>query len=287
MTWARIAILLAILVLPAAAPAEYASLDELAKAYSVDKCRGCHKGIHAEWERSYHSQSIVHSLGGIRNFITVGLSKEWNTPVSRAHLMRCMDCHAPMLKDASEAVAKQVADLIVTAAEGKDEKRKSEALKELGKLTVNCIVCHNTKAAVDKNFRGDPQPGVYYGPTGNRSPAHKTERSEAMGRALFCGQCHGVHTPPDGDIIVCNTLYGSYQEAYRGGGGAETCQDCHMKKDKRGHTFPGAYDAAMVKEGIGIDVQATGFKITPGKWVPAAAVTVSLINQAGHRIPDG
>lgn len=267
--------------------AEYKSIDELAKAYSVDKCKTCHSKVHDEWSKSFHSQSVVHSLGGMRNFIIVGLGQEWKKPVNKENLMRCMDCHAPQLKDASESLVKQVADFITAAVDEKDEKKKEAAKKELSKLNVNCIVCHNMKMSIEKNLRGAPKPGVFYGPTGKASPAHPTERSQVIETALFCGQCHGIYTPPDGDFIGCNTLYGSYQDAFRGNGGTETCQECHMKKANRGHKFPGAYEIEIVQEGIGLDVQAVGVKMTPGKWIPTAVVNVGLINNAGHRIPDG
>jgi mono/diheme cytochrome c family protein len=276
-----------IVALPFAVQAEYKTIDDLAKAYSVDKCKTCHAKVHDEWKSSYHSQSIVHSLGGIRNFIVVGLGQEWKKPVNRDNLMRCMDCHAPMLRDASEPLAKQVADMIVAAVDEKDEGKKAAAKKELAKLNVNCIICHNSKISIAKNLVGTPKPGVYYGPTGKASPAHGTEKTPVISTALFCGQCHGIYTPPDGDFIGCNTLYGSYQDGFRGNGGTETCQDCHMKAGNKGHRFPGAYNLEMVKEGIAVDVQAAGVKLTPGKWVPTAVVNVGLINNAGHRIPDG
>ncbi len=276
-----------IVALPFAVQAEYKTIDDLAKAYSVEKCKTCHAKVHDEWKTSYHSQSIVHSLGGMRNFIVVGLGQEWKKPVSKENIMRCMDCHAPMLREASESLAKQVADMIVAAVDEKDEGKKAAAKKELAKLNVNCIVCHNSKISVAKNLFGAPKPGVYYGPTGKASPAHGTEKTPVISTALFCGQCHGIYTPPDGDFIGCNTLYGSYQDGFRGNGGTETCQDCHMKAGNKGHRFPGAYDVEMVKEGIAVDVQAAGVKLTPGKWVPTAVVNVGLINNAGHRIPDG
>lgn len=282
----RLLLVLIVLAVPLTAVAEYKTIDDLAKAYSVDSCKACHAKVHDDWRSSYHSQSIVHSLGGMRNYIVVGLGQEWKKPVSKEQLMRCMDCHAPMLREASEPLIKQVADLIVAAVDEKDEAKKAAAKKELGKLNVNCITCHSTKISIEKNLRGAPQPGVYYGPTGRPSPAHKTEKTPVIATAIFCGQCHGIHTAPDGDDLVCNTLYGSYMDGFRGNGGTETCQGCHMAGAK-GHKFPGAYDVEMVREGIGIDVQAMGFKITPGKWVPTAAVNVGLINNAGHRIPDG
>lgn len=274
-------------VLPLAASAEFNTIDELAKAYGDEACKQCHGKIYDEWKSSYHSQSVIHSAGGIRNFIVVGLGKEWNKPVSREHLMRCMDCHAPYLKDASESLIKEVASLIVAAVDEKDEAKKRAAKKEIGRLNVGCIACHNVKVSVEKNLRGAPKPGVYYGTTGKTSPAHGTEKSAAISTALFCGQCHGMLGAPDGDLLVCNTLYGSYQDAYRGNGGAETCQDCHMRKADRGHSFPGAYQVEMVREGIGLDVQAAGIRLHPGKWVPTAVVNIALINKAGHRIPDG
>jgi hypothetical protein len=272
---------------PPAASAEYNTVDELAKAYSVEQCKSCHGKVHGEWQSSYHSQSIVHSLGGMRNYIVAGLGQEWKKPVTRENLMRCMECHAPLLRDASEALAKVVANLIVGAVDDKDEAKKASAKKELAKLNVNCIVCHNMKIGVEKGLRGAPVPGVYYGPTGKSSPAHRTEKSPAITSAVFCGQCHGIVGAPDGEWMVCNTLYGSYQDAYRGNGGTETCQDCHMKAKNRGHRFPGAYDAEILQDGIGLDIQAVGVKLTPGKWVPTAIVNIGLRNQAGHRIPDG
>ncbi|MGW8272865.1 MAG: multiheme c-type cytochrome (seleno)protein ExtKL, partial [Thermodesulfovibrionales bacterium] len=270
----------ALTVTPVFAAAEFNSIDDLVNAYSDSACKKCHAKVYEQWKSSYHSQSVLHSLGGIKNFIVFGLGKEWNKPVTRDNIMRCMDCHAPQLRDASESLVKEFAELVVTAADGKTEQEKTTARKELEKLSVNCVVCHNTKVSVEKNLRGDPKKDVYYGPSGKPSSAHGTERSSAIVSSLFCGQCHGIYTPPDGDTVSCNTLYGSYQDAYRGNGGTETCQDCHMKKKDRGHTFPGAYQEEIVREGIDVDFQAAGVKMTPGKWVPTAIVNVSLANRA-------
>lgn len=173
-------LILIFVALPLAASAEYKSIDELAKAYSDETCKQCHSKIYDEWKSSYHSQSIVHSLPGLRGFIVNGLGKEWNKPVNREHLMRCMNCHAPQLKDASESLIKQISELIVAAVDEKDEAKKESAKKELAKLNVNCVTCHNIKAVVEKNLRGAAQKDVYYSPNGKQSPAHKTEKSPAM-----------------------------------------------------------------------------------------------------------
>jgi hypothetical protein len=277
-----------VIVLPLASRADqYKTIDDLAKAYSAERCKVCHVKTHEEWTSSFHAQSIVHSLGGMRNFFVVGLGQEWKQPVSKAHVMRCMACHAPMLKDATEDLAKKVAQLVVTAVDDKDEKNKTAAKAELAKLNVNCIICHNTMVSIEKNLTGMPKPNVMYSPNGRMTPDHKTERSATMNTPLFCGQCHTLFTPPDGDTFACNTLYGSYQDAYRAQGGSETCQDCHMRAKGRGHRFPGAYETEMVKDGIGLDFQAESIKLHPGKWIPTAVVNIGLVNKAGHRIPDG
>ena len=268
----------------AGGPAE--TLDELAARYADDACKGCHAKIFEEWKDSYHSQSVTHSLPGMRNFVVFGLKEGWKRPFNKEDFMRCFSCHAPQLRDASEGLIRKIGDLIVSAIDGNDAE-KSAAKARLAKLNVNCVICHSTLAEVEKNLRGMPQKGVYYGPTGASSAAHGTMKSGAITSPVFCGQCHWVLAPPDGDLVVCNTLYGSYQDAYRANGGSQTCQDCHMRSKGRGHRFPGAYDAEMVREGIGLDVQVSSFKGPAGVWDPTAVVTVGLTNNAGHRIPDG
>jgi hypothetical protein len=277
-------IMLAVMVLfvPGISAAEFNTISELEAALGDRTCRTCHEKIYDEWQKSLHAQSVVHSLGGMRNFIAFGLERDWNQPVNRENLMRCMHCHAPALEHASESLIREIGSLILSAADGKEE-----AKKELSRLNVSCTVCHNMKAVVEVNLQGAPKQGVYYGPSGKPSTAHKTERSTVFSASVFCGQCHWLYTPPDGDTLYCNTLYGSYQDAYLATGRSETCQDCHMKVQGRGHMFPGAYDPAMVKEGIGLDLQVAAGRFQPGKGVPTAVVTIGLTNHAGHRIPDG
>lgn len=278
----RPALIALLLLIPAAALAEFNTLDELEKAYGDKACVTCHEKVHGEWQKSLHSQSVVHVLVSLKNFITFGITRDWKKPVDKENLMRCMHCHAPQLEYASEPLMKEIGSLIIAASDGKEE-----AKKELARLNVNCIVCHNTTAIVEPNLRGSPKPGVYYGPTGTPSPAHGTEKSAAITTSAFCSRCHWTYTPPDGDTLYCNTLYGSYQDAYRAAGGSATCQDCHMKAKDRGHTFPGVYVPEMMREGIGIDLQATGAVLQPGKDMKTAFIMVGLINNAGHRIPDG
>jgi hypothetical protein len=231
----------------------------------------------------------------IDRLIEIGLKKEWETEVTKAQLLKCLDCHAPMNNFASEKLAVEIADMIVTAAKESGKPAGDAAKNELAKLRVGCLSCHNLKAlAVAPHWNGPAEEGMIYGPHGeDAGDAHETLASVDMTRAAFCMQCHGVWTGSDGETIQCNTLSGSYQNGYVAKGGSKTCQDCHMDG---GHLFRGGRDPEMVKKGIGFDVQINPYKHLPGqikdvkdpaKWVPSAVVTVFIENKAGHRIPDG
>jgi hypothetical protein len=278
-------LILSLLIVPIGALAEYKTIEEIAEVYTVENCGACHRKIYEEWYASAHAHSVANSIGILRDFIEWRLKR--GKEVDRRQLMRCMACHAPYLENASESLVQEVIRLVLTASDGKDEAKREKAKRSLDRLNINCIVCHNTVAILEKDLKGEPKKGVYYGPSGRSSPAHGTERSAAFGSYLFCGQCHRVHTPPDGEIIFCSSLYESYQDAYRRWGGAETCQDCHMRKGQRGHRMPGSRDRDLLKEGVDLAVEASGVKLQPGKWVPTAFVNVHLFNKAGHRTPDG
>jgi hypothetical protein len=56
----------------------------------------------------------------------------------------------------------------------------------------------------------------------------------------------------------------------------------------RGHTFPGAHNQPLVKEGLTLGMEAIGYRhLEAGKYVPRAVVTLDIGNRSGHRIPDG
>ncbi len=271
------------------------TIDELVSMFDETSCMDCHDEIHAQWSQSWHAQSVLSSLGSITSFIENGLKKEWETEVSKAQLLKCLDCHAPMYNFASEKLAVEIADMIVTAATDSGKPAGDAARKELAKLNVGCLSCHNLKAlAVAPGWNGPREEAMIYGPRGaDAGDAHETLASVDMTRSAFCMQCHGIYTAADGETIQCNTLSGSYQDAYVARGGSKTCQDCHMEK---GHLFPGGRDLDTVKQGLGFDVQVNPYRHLPGqvegvkdpqKWVPSAVVTVFIENKAGHRVPDG
>lgn len=267
------------------------TIDELVAMFDDSKCAECHEEIYKEWEQSWHAKAVNSSLKGMRNFIAVGLAKEWNTKLTKTQVLKCLDCHAPAVNYASEKLAVEIGGLIVKAFEKKDENAK----KQLAKLNVGCLSCHNIKAtAVARGLRGAPEKGVVYGPNGeDADDGHKSIETPDITRSVFCMQCHGVYKAPDGETIQCNTLSGSYQNSYISMGGSKTCQECHMKK---GHLFPGGHDLDTVKEGLGFDVQFAQYQHLPGKikgvkdakkWVPSVVVTAFIENKTGHRVPDG
>lgn len=271
------------------------TLDELVGMFDESGCMDCHDEVHNEWSASWHAQSVVSSLGGMHNFIEIGLAKEWETPLTKAQLLKCLDCHAPIVNFASEELAVEIGGMIVTAFKQKGTPAGDKAKKELAKLNVGCLSCHNIKAtAVARGFNGPAEEGMIYGPNGeDAGDAHETLEAVDITRSGFCMQCHGVYMAADGETIQCNTLSGSYRNGYVANGGSQTCQDCHMKK---GHLFPGGHDLETVKEGLGFAVEIDPYKHLPGqikgvkdpkKWVPSAVVNVFIENKTGHRVPDG
>ena len=286
-------LLLAILFLPAitAAQQKARTVDELANMYDVSSCKQCHAKVYEEWEKSTHARSLIgtgRTIGGFQGMIRGGLMGAFTKSgvkdvkdVKVEHLAWCFKCHLPQIKDATDQVAQELAKAYVDADRA-----------TLGKVNINCLICHNTKAIVHKWQDGEPEKGVVYGskdgPHPDKYPAMK--KSVVMAEAAMCGQCHG--TGPNFEFpqpSQCGTAYGSYLHAYVPAGGTDTCQDCHMKKDGKGHLMPAYRDPDIAKRAVDVDVDARGYKflLRAGDSIPTAVVTVRITNKAGHRIPDG
>lgn len=271
------------------------TIDELVALYDESSCMECHEDIHAQWQDSWHAKAIVSSIGSLHNYLAIGVKQEWQTEITKAQIMKCFDCHAPIVEFASEKLAEEIGEMIITAHKKKGTPEAEKIKKELAKLNVGCLSCHNLKATTAApGYNGPPEKNLIYGPHGyDAGDAHETEEMPDMLKSSFCMQCHGRHRAPDGELIQCNTLSGSYQNAYVAKGGSKTCQDCHMKK---GHLFPGGHDLETVKEGIGFSIEVIPYTHLPGqlknrkdpkKWVPSAIVTAFVENKTGHRVPDG
>jgi nitrate/TMAO reductase-like tetraheme cytochrome c subunit len=269
------------------------TIDELAKMYDSSSCKGCHKDIYEQWEKSMHSRSLFgtkRTMGGYKGMIEAGLMKAYTKlgvkeikDIKMEHFAQCFKCHLPhALKDGTDELAQQIAKAFIDGDKA-----------TLVKVGINCVVCHNTKAIVHKWQDGEPEKGVIYGSKDGAHPdaAYKTmKKSVILSEAVACGQCHG--SGPNLDFpqpSQCATQYGSYQHSYIPSGGSETCQDCHMKKDGKGHLMPAYSDADMVKRAVDVDVDFKAYKflLKAGDSIPTAVATVRITNNAGHRIPDG
>jgi nitrate/TMAO reductase-like tetraheme cytochrome c subunit len=229
-------------------------------------------------------------MGGFKGMIEAGLMKAFGKSgvkeikdIKMEHFAQCFNCHLPhALKDGSDELAQQLAKAFVDA--------DAATLKKVG---INCIVCHNTKAIVHKWQDGEPEKGVIYGSKegAHADKAYPTLKKTAIIKeAVMCGQCHGLGPNLEfSQPSQCATAYGSYLHSYIPAGGTETCQDCHMKKDGKGHMMPAYRDPDVAKRAVDVSVDARGYKflLKAGDSIPTAVITVKITNKAGHRIPDG
>lgn len=286
--------LIALVVVPCtliAAPAT--TIDELVAPYDSSKCADCHDDIHNEWKSSWHAQPITDPrvLKTWRTFILSGLDKSKGSRKDLRDI--CLPCHAPAAKDASDDLVIKIADLIVASVEDKDEANRNAAIKELSKLDINCLICHNMKAIAD----GSSKPNTIYGPKKDIDTApHKEELgfdtviTEYLKTSDYCAQCHHG-CPPDMPSSVCPTLYTSYKEHYLEHGGNKTCQQCHMKgEDYANHKFPGIYEKDFVKDYIDLNISASPTEYVyhlENRIVPAIVMNIKLTSHSGHGMPHG
>jgi len=270
------------------------TVDELAKMYDVSACKGCHAKEYGEWEKSIHARSLIgtgRTMATIKTAIQDGMMKEWGKSgikevkdIKVEHMLHCLKCHLPQLKDATDEVAQQIAKAVIDGDEA-----------TLAKVSINCIICHNTKALIHKYVDGEPEKNAVYV---NKEGAHgdkmftALKKSPIIKESIICGQCHGLG--PNFDLAnptQCATLYGSYLHNYvqSTNGTPETCQECHMHKGKTGHLMPGYRDPAIAKTAVDVDVDAKGYQslYKAGDSIPTAVVVVKMTSNAGHRIPDG
>ena len=144
------------------------TVDELAKMYDVSSCKQCHAKEFDEWAKSIHAKSLIgtgRTMATIKTAIQDGMMKEWAKSgikevkdIKVEHMLHCLKCHLPQLKDATDAVAQQIAKAVIDGDTA-----------TLEKVNINCIICHNRKAIVHKMVDGEPEPNVIYGYQGRLS----------------------------------------------------------------------------------------------------------------------
>lgn len=280
------------------------TIAELAKMYDSSSCVECHQEQHDESQKSIHSRSIYGTGRTALTFITSienGLMEQPYSGVKSPkdvkveHLMGCAKCHLPQLADAEDSVAQELVTTLYSWQDARKKKDKVTALREetkLKSLTITCLICHNRNAITHKWQDGYAKAGVVYGSKEGDHPSDKFPKmaiSPIMSEAIQCGQCHGMGPNLELDEPTqCCTSYGSYLWAYKSEVGQESCQDCHMKKNKQGHNIQGYRDKAMTDAAVDFKAEAFGYHWRDGgNVVPRAVVKVEMINRSGHSIPDG
>lgn len=280
------------------------SVAELSDRYASEHCEKCHGAIYDEWKRSIHSRSI---FGTGRTAATLSSTvkngfMEWsysgvkgNGDLRVKDLMGCAKCHLPQLAEATDNVAVEIVDDIVSLAAARkegDDRRVGELETKLKSLNLGCLTCHNTKAIVHKWADGKPEPRTVYGVKGQGHfcgfyPYSKT--SATLKESIFCGQCHGQGPNFEFDNPTqCATAYSSYLFSYRSRGGKEDCQDCHMRKFKQGHDIASYKDPRMIEAFLEFSVAAASGPVWDGERIgPGVVAGVTILNKAGHGIPDG
>jgi hypothetical protein len=262
---------------------EFTSLSQLMAHYNSSRCKECHAGIYAQWEKSHHARSLM----GLDNWIFMSkylkegpLAVKSSQEATLANFP-CAKCHLPQLFKADDQVAAELAAAVL-----KDNKEL------VRKLNIGCLVCHQDKAVV----HGRPDRKVLYGNqefSGHPDHLENVKKSPLLKNALFCGQCHGLGPNLEFETPVqCATLYGSYLHGYIPSGGTQTCQECHMPK--KDHTCLPNFNnreetSARLKASLPMDIQTLGYLFQPkdNVFIPMVVVKTKIGNKAGHRIPDG
>jgi hypothetical protein len=257
------------------------TLPELIAMFDSSSCKECHEKIYEQWEKSHHARPLM----GMDDWIFMAsylkrgpLAIKEGQKATKANFP-CFKCHLPQIKHATDAVAVEIAEAIL-----RDDK------STIRKLNISCLVCHNEKAIV----HGRPEKNVVYG---NKDlpehPGHVVKKSPLLKDSLMCGQCHGLGPNLEFETPVqCATLYGSYLHAYIPSGGAQTCQQCHMKNGD--HYMPPDFNrreelSARLQESLPMEVQTLAYTFQPveDKVFPMVVVKTKITSKAGHRIPDG
>jgi hypothetical protein len=264
------------------------SLDELILWYDSSSCQECHEEIYAAWEKSPHAKPLmgINNMVFMRPVLKKGHLAVKNPRDATRRNFPCFKCHLPQAMNVPDSVYAEI-----TRAIFRNDKEK------IGKLNIGCLVCHNETAITHRLLYGNPESGVVYGTQDFPEHEHDiyttVKKSAILKRSIMCGQCHGLGPNLEFENPVqCATLFGSYLHSYIPGGGHKTCQECHMKDGD--HSFPPDFNrkqetAVRLSQSIKLDVETLGYQfLTPErKYVSVAAVHTRIMNEAGHRIPDG
>jgi hypothetical protein len=240
----------------------------------------CHVDFYQQWQQAMMSQAYTHHWDEIEYF-KLAVPHAGKDPKVAGVKAGCNGCHAP-----------------ISFLAGDVPPPKPEA-KSRANESVSCEVCHTIAGflgEIPHNFNFVSQPGnVKFGPReGLESPVHKTERSEFIQTAEFCGTCHNEMSPYGVWVKATQLEWKEGPYAKEG----VRCQYCHMTRapgavatlvapvgDAWQHLFHGAHDPGKVRGTIEVRVHPDTREAEPGDQVK---FTVALFNQkTGHKFPTG
>ncbi len=226
---------------------------------SAQTCTPCHADIAAEWAESGMAQSFSDPI----------FQAEWD---HQKNFYYCLSCHAPL--EAQQPT--RVTGLSKISPPTPVEEVNPLFSAKLQSEGVTCVSCHL-------------KDGAMVGPHEVNAP-HPTRMDPTLGEAQTCERCHQMPQIPftrsDRPLTDTHAEWAQWQEVT---GSRETCTDCHMPEVKRRsalgspvrigrrHTFPGAWDDELVRQGLGVQDAS----------IEAEGVGLTLVNRAGHRFPSG
>jgi hypothetical protein len=210
---------------------------------SARACGACHPQQLADWSASRMGRAMTDPV-----FLA-----DWE---HQGDVFVCRNCHTPLVEQRPTLVTGLRHVKPLTPIEGPNPRFVPELVEE----GVTCVACH----LID---------GEIVGPDGDHGP-HAVRADPTFREPQRCVGCHQVPIPPLTRLQrpLADT-HAEWEEWRRVTGRTEVCADCHMPG--RRHTFPGAWDADLVKGGLAVAVEADGDE-----------VIVTLENRAGHRFPS-
>jgi len=261
--------------------------EELHGAFSYDDfqkpevCRSCHVDIYQQWRQSMMSVAYTHHWDEIEYF-QLAIPHADRKPKVADVKDGCNGCHTPIAFLAGDTPPPVPAE----------NSRANES--------VSCDVCHTItgfKGDVPYNFNYTIEPGrVKYGPRrGVESPEHRTNYSDFIQTADFCGICHNEMSPYG---VWVKSTHLEWQEGPYNEQGVP-CQHCHepgapgrnalMAKeeypDVAQHLFHGAHSPSKIRGAVEIRIHPDNREYEPGLPV---VLKVQLHNaKVGHKIPSG
>ena len=209
---------------------------------SAEGCRPCHPAQYADWSRSAMGRAMTDPI-----FLA--------DYEHQGELFVCLFCHAPLAAQQPLRVS-GLATVRPLRPRAQPNPGFDPALQREG---VTCVACHL-------------RDGVITGPDEVTAP-HPTRADPTFADPSLCEGCHQVAVPPLTrlDRPIADT-HGEWKRWQQATGRTESCADCHMP-DRR-HTWPGAFDAPLLRAGLDVSVAAEDDR-----------VLVTLHNKAGHRFP--